>query len=300
MTDTTQLKPSKSSTPTSTRPIRLLIVDDQELILTGLAELVSYMPGVVIAARAISGEETLVLGDDVLRNIDVALIDARMPQMGGPELIARLGYRYPNIKCILLTAFDADDNLVNSLQAGAVGYLLKDVSTADLDDAIHRAAAGGRVIGASATAHAMRIIAESGKDRHKNTGLQRTSDDAMNPSNGIHPSGNDKYESGETPLTDTEPTSGSGLATRAADGSLDDRDSSQSPTDAETQALLAELTPRNRQIAMLIAQGRTNSEIADQLFLSPGTVKNHASRIFAHLNVRNRTELTALLNGTLD
>lgn len=297
MTATAQSQSSKPSAPTSAQPIRLLIVDDQELILTGLTELVSYMPDVMVAARAISGEETLVLGDDVLRDIDVALIDARMPQMGGPELIARLGYRYPNIKCILLTAFDEDDNLVNSLQAGAVGYLLKDVSTADLDDAIHRAAVGGRIIGASATAHAIRIIAESGGASHEDTDLQCTSNDAMDSSNGIR---NDKYESGETPLASAESTSGSGLVTRTADEFLNDRDSGKSSTDAETRTLLAELTPRNRQIALLIAQGRTNSEIADQLFLSPGTVKNHASRIFAHLNVRNRTELTALLNGTLD
>ncbi|WEV66373.1 response regulator transcription factor [Bifidobacterium sp. ESL0764] len=220
--------------------IRLLIVDDQELILTGLAELVFFMPDVEIAAQKLSGKAVLALGKATLDSIDVALIDARMPQMSGTELISRLHADYPGIKCILLTAFDEDDNLIASMKAGAVGYLLKDVSTSELNAAIHTAAAGGKVIGASATAHVMRLITQSNND-----------------------------------------------------GNSDDNNNGEN---TRTSAL----TPRDQQIASFIAQGMTNSEIASKLFLSTGTVKNHVSRIFSALNVRNRTELTALLNGTLD
>ncbi|WEV41477.1 response regulator transcription factor [Bifidobacterium sp. ESL0682] len=283
------------------RPIRLLIVDDQELILTGLAELVTYMPGVEVTAQTQSGQAALALKNEILSSIDVALIDARMPQMNGPELIAQLHNKYPNIKCILLTAFDEDDNLINSLQAGAVGYLLKDVSTADLDDAIHRAAEGGRIIGASATAHVMRLISQSGTSNdnsHKNTassnnpGEQSTDERILrrfdaSPTGTAHQSQFDRNADSHVEAIENPDTTASSVT-----------DFSQ--TSPETRALLAELTPRNQQIALLIAQGRTNSEIADQLFLSPGTVKNHASHIFASLNVRNRTELTAMLGGTLD
>ncbi|MDF7641064.1 response regulator transcription factor [Bifidobacterium sp. ESL0784] len=227
MTDTSKIDKTK-------RKIRLLIVDDQELILTGLAELVSFMPDVDLVAQESSAEVVFALGDAVLDAIDVALIDARMPQMNGTELIANLHANHPNIKCILLTAFDEDDNLVDSMKAGAVGYLLKDVSTAELNKAIHTAAAGGKVIGSSATAHVIRLITQS------------------NNANNIN--------------------------------------------DVTTSSL----TPRDQQIATFVAQGMTNTEIANKLCLSTGTVKNHVSRIFSSLDVRNRTELTALLNGTLD
>ncbi|MDF7664841.1 response regulator transcription factor [Bifidobacterium sp. ESL0745] len=291
----------ESEATTPGQSIHLLIVDDQELILTGLAELVTYMPGIEVTAQSQSGQGVLQLPENTLNSIDVALIDARMPQMDGPELIARLHDKYPDIKCILLTAFDEDDNLINSLKAGAVGYLLKDISTADLADAIHRAAEGGRIIGASATAHVMRLISQSGnRDDEEsdnaafsaNSGEQVVSErTAKKPDVSstvtAHKSIPDKHTD-----RDTEADEDSYIATS------DVSDITQASP--ETRGLLAELTPRNQQIALLIAQGHTNSEIADKLFLSPGTVKNHASHIFASLNVRNRTELTAMLGGTLD
>ncbi|WEV66802.1 response regulator transcription factor [Bifidobacterium sp. ESL0769] len=292
---------NESQVTTPNQPIHLLIVDDQELILTGLAELVTYMPGVEVTAQSQSGQAVLELPDSTLNSIDVALIDARMPQMGGPELIARLHDKCPDIKCILLTAFDEDDNLINSLKAGAVGYLLKDISTADLADAIHRAAAGGRIIGASATAHAMRLISQSGNHNDKNSENVAFSAD----------SGKQAIDERTTGKSDISPfgITHESISGRNTDENKEDNEdfyitassaSDISQASPETRALLAELTPRNQQIALLIAQGHTNSEIADQLFLSPGTVKNHASQIFASLNVRNRTELTAMLGGTLD
>ncbi|WEV63464.1 response regulator transcription factor [Bifidobacterium sp. ESL0732] len=232
-----------SSMAGTNKRIRLLIVDDQELILTGLAELISFMPDVEIAAQKLSGKAVLSLDKATLDSIDVALIDARMPQMSGTELISRLHADYPGIKCILLTAFDEDDNLIASMKAGSVGYLLKDVSTSELNAAIHTAATGGKVIGASATAHVIRLLAQSDNSDH--------------------------------------------------DGNTDDNGNAENPSTSI-------LTPRDQQIASFVAQGMTNSEIASKLFLSTGTVKNHVSRIFSALNVRNRTELTALLNGTLD
>ncbi|WEV69899.1 response regulator transcription factor [Bifidobacterium sp. ESL0775] len=291
----------ESAATTSNQPIHLLIVDDQELILTGLTELVTYMPGIEVVAQSQSGQAVLQLPDSTLHSIDVALVDAHMPQMDGPELIAQLHDKYPDIKCILLTAFDEDDNLINSLKAGAVGYLLKDISTADLANAIHCAAKGGHVIGASATAHAMRLISQSGNHDDRNDERaalsanfdEQSTDERTARKFDIHPA-----------ETSHESISGRNIDENRVvnDNSYmavgNDADISQASS--ETRALLAELTPRNQQIALLIAQGRTNSEIADKLFLSPGTVKNHASHIFASLNVRNRTELTAMLGGTLD
>ncbi|WEV58412.1 response regulator transcription factor [Bifidobacterium sp. ESL0728] len=291
----------ESEATTTNRPIHLLIVDDQELILTGLAELVTYMPGVEVTAQSQSGQAVLQLPESTLNSIDVALVDARMPQMDGPELIAQLHDKYPDIKCILLTAFDEDDNLINSLKAGAVGYLLKDISTADLADAIHRAAEGGRIIGASATAHAMRLISQSGKQDDRNCDNAAFSADSDEQATS-------KRAARRFDIFSTA-ASHEFVSDKRTDGNMEaDGDSYVVASDvsdiahasSETRTLLAGLTPRNQQIALLIAQGHTNSEIADKLFLSPGTVKNHASHIFASLNVRNRTELTALLGGTLN
>ncbi|MCO6558338.1 MAG: response regulator transcription factor [Bifidobacterium sp.] len=291
----------ESETTTPSQPIHLLIVDDQELILTGLTELVTYMPGIEVTAQSQSGQATLQLPVSTLNSIDVALIDARMPQMDGPELIARLHDKYPDIKCILLTAFDEDDNLINSLKAGAVGYLLKDISTTDLADAIHRAAEGGRIIGASATAHAMRLISQSvNRNDRDNYSAAFSVDSGKQVANERTTRRFDASSAG---------TAHEFVSVKGANRNTEaDGDSSVAANDVsdiaqagpETRELLAELTPRNQQIALLIAQGHTNSEIADKLFLSPGTVKNHASHIFASLNVRNRTELSAMLGGTLD
>lgn len=291
----------ESETTTPSQPIHLLIVDDQELILTGLTELVTYMPGIEVTAQSQSGQATLQLPVSTLNSIDVALIDARMPQMDGPELIARLHDKYPDIKCILLTAFDEDDNLINSLKAGAVGYLLKDISTTDLADAIHRAAEGGRIIGASATAHAMRLISQSvNRNDRDNDSAAFSADSGKQVANERTTRRFDASSAG---------TAHEFVSVKGANRNTEaDGDSSVAANDVsdiaqagpETRELLAELTPRNQQIALLIAQGHTNSEIADKLFLSPGTVKNHASHIFASLNVRNRTELSAMLGGTLD
>lgn len=240
--------------------IRLLIVDDQELIRTGLSILINDMPGIEVAATASGYDDALRLAA-AHQDIQVALVDARMPGRDGIELIRRLGEIYPRMRRILLTAFDEDDNLVGALRAGAVGYLLKDVSSSDLESAIRTAASGGQVIGTSAVGHAMRIIAENKKTQ--NLASRSSKDDG------------DLRSAGQQMLTDVQ-------------------EAGFNPLDK-----LAGLTERERQITKLVAQGRTNTEIARELFLSTGTVKNHVSHIFQTLCVRNRTELTALLNGTL-
>ena len=124
--------------------IRVLLVDDQDLMRRGLVRLLELEPGIEVAGDAASGAAAL----EMLAHVDVnvALVDARMPGMTGVELIARLVRDHPHVGALLLTTFDEDELVFGSLRAGARGFLLKDASPEALVAAIRSAAHGGTVI----------------------------------------------------------------------------------------------------------------------------------------------------------
>ena len=124
--------------------IRVLLVDDQDLMRRGLVRLLELEPGIEVAGDAASGAAAL----EMLAHVDVnvALVDARMPGMTGVELIARLVRDHPHVGAVLLTTFDEDELVFGSLRAGARGFLLKDASPEALVAAIRSAAHGGTVI----------------------------------------------------------------------------------------------------------------------------------------------------------
>jgi DNA-binding NarL/FixJ family response regulator len=124
--------------------IRLLLVDDQDLMRRGLHRLLDLEPGIDVVGEAADGPSALRLLDRV--EVDVALVDARMPGMNGVELITRITRDRPGVHCLLLTTFDEDEFVFGSLLAGARGFLLKDASPETLVAAIRAAAGGGTVI----------------------------------------------------------------------------------------------------------------------------------------------------------
>lgn len=125
-------------------PIRVLLVDDQVLMREGLRVLLELEPDLLVTGEAGNGQAGL----DAYQNLqpDVVLMDVRMPGMDGVEATWRLRQRWPEAKVIILTTFDDDEYVFEGLRAGALGYLLKDVSGKELAQAIRTVAAGGALI----------------------------------------------------------------------------------------------------------------------------------------------------------
>lgn len=202
---------------------RLLIVDDQRLMRDGLRTILELEEDFDVVGEAENGRAALERYAELAP--DVVLMDIRMPVMDGVEAIRRLLAESPEAKVIILTTFDDDTHVFDGLRAGALGYLLKDVSGEELADAIRTVANGGALIDPSVTrmvvAELMRMPARS-------------------------PAAND-------PL----------------DESLSDRE---------------------LDVLRLLAEGRTNREIADTLHLAEGTVKNYVSNILGKIGARDRTQ----------
>lgn len=135
--------------------IRILIVDDQGLFREGLRTLLSVQPEYEVVAEAGNGVEAI---QSVIEyKPDIVLMDLRMPIMDGVVATRKLHDDFPAIKVIVLTTFDDDENVFEGLRAGAVGYLLKDVSSHKLFEAINAAAKGEYFLLPSITA---KIVSE--------------------------------------------------------------------------------------------------------------------------------------------
>jgi DNA-binding NarL/FixJ family response regulator len=125
-------------------PIRLLLVDDQTLMREGLRILLDLEEDLSVVAEVGDGAAALAAYAEL--QPDVVLMDIRMPGMDGVEATWRLRQDWPQAKVIILTTFDDDEYVFEGLRAGALGYLLKDVSGRDLAQAIRTVVAGGALI----------------------------------------------------------------------------------------------------------------------------------------------------------
>jgi DNA-binding NarL/FixJ family response regulator len=214
---------------TGQQPVRVLVVDDQQLMREGIASLLSIQEGIEIAGTAADGQEAIYQAVALLP--DVILMDIRMPIMDGMAATEKVRAELPNCQVIILTTFDDDEYIVKSLLAGACGYLLKDIPAQDL-------------------AHAIQLA-------HK--GIYQLEPSIAGKLIGV-------LSSGRTPV-ESKP---------AASASLQDD--------------CFDLTERELDVLRLIATGATNKEIAQELFISEGTVKNHVSNILNCLGLRDRTQ----------
>jgi len=136
-------------------PISVLIVDDQALFREGLHTLLSVQPAFEVVGEAANGEEAIQMA--LTHQPDVILMDLRMPVMDGVIATRRLHSLMPQCRVIVLTTFDDDESVFDGLRAGAVGYLLKDVASTRLFEAIQAAARGESFLQPSITA---KVIAE--------------------------------------------------------------------------------------------------------------------------------------------
>jgi DNA-binding NarL/FixJ family response regulator len=136
-------------------PIRILLVDDQKLMREGLRILLELEPDLEVVGEAGNGEAAL--GAFATLQPDVVLMDVRMPGMDGVEATWRLHERWPEARVVILTTFDDEEYIFEGLRAGALGYLLKDVSGEELADAVRKVAAGGALIEPSV---ARKVLAE--------------------------------------------------------------------------------------------------------------------------------------------
>ncbi|MEV4622496.1 response regulator transcription factor [Asanoa sp. NPDC049573] len=137
--------------------VRVLLVDDQALFREALAMLLGVRPDVEVVGEAGDGAQALDRVTDL--RPDVVLMDLRMPVLDGIAATRRLRAAHPGVRVIALTTFDDDDDVFAALRAGAVGYLLKDVSSARLAEAVLAAARGESVLQPSVAAKVVARIA---------------------------------------------------------------------------------------------------------------------------------------------
>ncbi|MBN1316877.1 MAG: response regulator transcription factor [Anaerolineales bacterium] len=134
------------------QPIQVIIVDDHTVVRSGLSAFLSVFDDLELAAEAGSGEEAVRLCEKLAP--DVVLMDLVMPGMEGAETTRAIRARWPRIQVVALTSFKDEDLVQKALQAGAISYLLKNVSADELADAI-RAAHAGRTTLAPEAAQAL-------------------------------------------------------------------------------------------------------------------------------------------------
>ena len=124
--------------------IRIIVVDDQAVVRQGFVSLISTVADMRVIAQGTNGREAVALYRE--HRPDVVLMDLRMPEMGGVEAISAIRREFSDAKVIVLTTYDGDEDIYRSLQAGAQGYLLKDMFFDELESAIRAVHAGGRKI----------------------------------------------------------------------------------------------------------------------------------------------------------
>jgi DNA-binding NarL/FixJ family response regulator len=139
-------------------PVRVLLVDDQALFREALATLLGVRADIDVVGEAANGDEALSRAAEV--NPDVVLMDLRMPVLDGIAATRRMRAEQPQVRVIALTTFDDDEEVFAALRAGAVGYLLKDVSSARLVEAILAAARDESVLQPSVAAKVVARIAQ--------------------------------------------------------------------------------------------------------------------------------------------
>lgn len=205
-------------------PIRVLIVDDHEVVREGLRALLKRRPQLTVVGEADSVASAIA---EARRNEpDVVVMDVRLPDGSGVEACREIRALRPETKVLMLTSYADDEAVFSSIMAGATGYLLKQTRGQTLTEAIERAMRGESLLDPAVTQRVLERV-------------------------------------------------------RTAGSSRDDE--------------LSLLSEQEQKILDLIAEGKTNKEIAQEVFLSDKTVKNYVSSILSKLNLRRRAEAAAFI-----
>ena len=130
--------------------ISVLIADDHPVVRSGLAGMLAAEPDLRVVGEAENGEQAVRLAAE--HHPDVVLMDLRMPVLDGAAATARISRELPEVRVLILTTYDTDGDILRAVEAGAIGYLLKDASRAELADAVRAAARGETVLAPAAAA----------------------------------------------------------------------------------------------------------------------------------------------------
>lgn len=197
---------------------RVFLLDDHEVVRRGVRELIEQEDDLEVVGEAGSVEEALNRIPAVQPT--VAVLDVQLGDGTGIEVCRELRSSHPEIQCLMLTSYSDDEALLNSVVAGAAGYVLKQIRGNELIDSIRRVSAGGSLLDAATTARAMERLRRGPEE--------------------------------------------------------DER--------------LANLTPQERKILVLLTEGLTNRQIGERMYLAEKTVKNYVSNLLMKLGMQRRTE----------
>lgn len=205
--------------------IKVAIVDDNNFLINSVKEKLSFFSDIAITFSAKDGKDCI----DKLANdnrTDLILMDLDMPVMDGIKATAKISELYPQIKILILTVFDNDKNIFNAIQAGASGYLLKEITPSDLHDAISQTINGGAAMSPSIALQTLKLL--------------------------------------RSPLP---------------------------PEDFNTEEEeLIRLSKRETEVLEQLATGLPYTAIAENLFISPSTVRKHIENIYNKLQVHSKVE----------
>jgi DNA-binding NarL/FixJ family response regulator len=143
--------------------IKILVVDDHRVVRAGLVALLAQQPALMVVGEAGNGEEAVRLAGET--QPDVILMDMQMPVCNGVEATRQIKERWPHMQVLVLTTYDDDQLIWGGLQAGAKGYLLKDVPPEELLQGIEAVAAGKSLLPPHIAAKLMQVIAQGGPAR---------------------------------------------------------------------------------------------------------------------------------------
>ncbi len=143
--------------------IRILVADDHPVVRDGLVAILSTQSDFEVVGEASSGPEVLALWGE--RRPDVILLDLEMPEMDGVETLRALHGRGENVRVIVFTAFDTDERILNAVQAGAQGYLLKGVPREEIFNAVRVVHSGGSLLQPVVASKLLRQVSRQGENR---------------------------------------------------------------------------------------------------------------------------------------
>ena len=203
--------------------IKTAIADDNTFLISAVKEKLSFFEEIQVRFSAMNGQD-LIEKVEENHNLDIILMDIEMPVLNGIQATEVIKQKYPQIKIIMLTVFDDDENIFNAIKAGADGYLLKEVNPKDLYNGIKETLEGGAAMTPSIAMKTLKLL--------------------RNP-----------------------------LALK----NIDEQESIQ-------------LTPREVEVLEQLSKGLSYSLIAENLFLSVGTIRKHIENIYKKLQVHNKLE----------
>ena len=207
------------------RPLRLLVVDDHEVVRQGLVALLDRRAGFQVVAEA--GTVAEAIEQARLHQPDIVVMDVRLPDGSGVEACREIRAELPETRVIMLTSYPDEEAVLSAIVAGASGYLLKQIRARDLVAALEAVGRGESLLDPAVTERVLERVR------------------------------------------------------RIAAGEANDE--------------LSVLTPQEQKILMLVAEGKTNKEIAAEVFLSDKTVKNYVSSILSKLNLERRAQAAAFV-----